>query len=74
MHGRRVFISFLFDQTGCPSAGGGACVKHYKFVWERFATAIKIERIPYIRLSIKPKSSQRAGLQVFGLKTAKTRA
>ncbi len=53
MHGRRAFISYLFDQTGCFLAGGGACMKlHSKFVWERFATAIKVDRIPLFDIRI----------------------
>jgi len=41
------FIRFFSDQTGCPLAGGRALMKlHFKFMWERFATAIKIDRIP----------------------------
>mgnify|MGYP003565873937 CR=1 FL=1 len=31
LHGRRAFIGFFSDQTGCPLAGGGARVKlHFK--------------------------------------------
>ncbi len=41
-----MFISFSFDQTEGFLAGGGVYMKHSKFVWERFATAIKIDRVP----------------------------
>ncbi|CAB1078847.1 hypothetical protein D1AOALGA4SA_6570 [Olavius algarvensis Delta 1 endosymbiont] len=42
-----LFRSFLSDQSGCPLAGGHALMKlHSKFVWERFVTATKIDRIP----------------------------
>jgi hypothetical protein len=37
-----MFISFFSDQTGCPLAGGRALMTlQSKFVWERFATAIR---------------------------------
>jgi hypothetical protein len=51
-----MFISFLFDRTGCPLAGGRARMKlHSKFVWERFATAIKIDRIPLFNAYSPPE-------------------
>jgi len=45
----------FFDQTGRFLARGGARVKHSKFVWERFATAIKIDRIPLFNAYSPPE-------------------
>jgi len=47
-------------QTGCPLAGGGTRVKlHSKFVWERFPTAIKIDRIPLFDVRPARNASKR---------------
>jgi hypothetical protein len=51
-----LFQSFLIDQTGCPLAGGRAPMKlHSKFEWERFVTAIKIDRIPLFNAYSPPE-------------------